>query len=231
MARLGGAVAREIRRHRLAQGMSAQQLADACEKIGAPIARTVISNIENGRRTNVSVAEVLVFARALGVPPAALVFPAGYEPSVEYLPNKVADPLAAIDWWSGEQLAPDDRSLSLRTFPPDAAQTPARWALYLMRKHRELLNRIRDLRKGAWETSIIDMQNGVTDSHEAAVAREVAVQLEYRLFDLREELRARGLVVPELPGGMTLKARPEEHWEESDGEITGRWTTHGTPPL
>ncbi|MET8138171.1 helix-turn-helix transcriptional regulator [Streptomyces sp. NPDC005251] len=60
------------------RGETVPAVSDRCAALGANIPRTVISNIENGRRTNVSVAEVLALASALGQAPAALVFPAGY---------------------------------------------------------------------------------------------------------------------------------------------------------
>lgn len=100
--RLALAIAGEVRRHRQAQGLSAQQLSDRCSELGLPIQRSVLANLESGRRTTVTVAEVLVLAGALGIAPAQLVFPAGYQPSVEALPDKETGPLNAIDWFAGQ---------------------------------------------------------------------------------------------------------------------------------
>ncbi|WP_329446581.1 helix-turn-helix transcriptional regulator [Streptomyces canus] len=229
MARVGTGIAQEIRRHRLAAGMSAQQLSDACAALGADIPRTVISNIENGRRTNVSVAEVLVFARALGQPPAALVFPAGYVSEVEYLPSKTSDPLEAEDWWSGQNLAPDQRMKALYAWPPS---DPTReWAMNIARKHREVVSRIRTLYRSAFESEVLERTAHEPDN-ESETARAVAKQLEYHLYDIRDEMARRGLIVPELPAGMTINKRPEEHVTHGDeGEIVGRWTQHGPPPF
>lgn len=82
--------------------MSAQQLADECKKLGMPIQRSVIANFENGRRANVSVAELLVFAAALKVSPMELVFPVGYEHSCEGLPGRVDETYDWAQWFSGE---------------------------------------------------------------------------------------------------------------------------------
>lgn len=81
--------------------MSAQQLSDACAALGVEIPRTVLSNLENGRRGNVTVAELLALGAALAVPPAALVYPVGYETEVEILPGVTVDAKEAVDWVSG----------------------------------------------------------------------------------------------------------------------------------
>lgn len=101
MARVSTTIATELRRIRQERGMSAQKLADRCGELGAPIPRTVLSNLENGRRGNVTVAELLVLAAALDVPPATLVFPVGRTEEVEVLPNNSVHPLSAIQWLSG----------------------------------------------------------------------------------------------------------------------------------
>lgn len=100
--RLAQSIAREVRRHRQEQGLSAQQLSDRCAELGVPIQRTVLANMESGRRTTVTVAEVLVLAAALGVAPGQLMFPVGFQEKVEMLPNQEREPMAALDWVSGK---------------------------------------------------------------------------------------------------------------------------------
>lgn len=99
--RLALSIAREVRRHRTRLGLSAAQLSARCGLIGMPIQRSVLANLESGRRTTVTVAEVLVLARALNVPPGALIFPAGYEQMVETLPGAWAEPGFSVEWLSG----------------------------------------------------------------------------------------------------------------------------------
>lgn len=128
--RLALSVAREVRRHRQAAGMSAQQLADRCSEIGMPIKRSVLANLESGRRTTVSISEVLVLAAALDIPPALLVFPVGYEEAQEVLPKAEMEPLQAVDWFSGVSAEPvRDRPFANNT-------------LFLFRRHRSLVNRM-----------------------------------------------------------------------------------------
>lgn len=101
-ARLTQTVAREIRRHRDRQKLSAQQLADRTAELGMPIPRNVLANLESGRRGTVSVAEILVVAAALGVAPMELICPVGYDEQLETLPGRTMDPLTASRWIDGE---------------------------------------------------------------------------------------------------------------------------------
>ncbi|RAJ61707.1 helix-turn-helix protein [Streptomyces sp. Amel2xB2] len=101
--RLAAVIAGEVFRYRRNRSMSAQALSDRTTELGMTIPRAVISNLENGRRTSVSVAELLVLAAALDVPPAALVFPVGYAESTEALPGAMTPPFEAVRWFAGEE--------------------------------------------------------------------------------------------------------------------------------
>lgn len=109
-ARLALSVAREVRRHRQAKGMSAQQLSDRCAAIGMPIQRSVLANLESGRRTTVTIAEIIILAAALEVPALALVFPAGYEKTFEGLPGKSGGTYEWAFWFTGEEALPYEES-------------------------------------------------------------------------------------------------------------------------
>ncbi len=114
--RLASVVAQELRRYREQRGMSAQQLADACTQAGMPIQRSVIANFENGRRASVGVAELLVFAHVLDIPPVSLICPAGYEPEMEVLPGLSTDPYTAASWISGQSYMGAERGREKRSF-------------------------------------------------------------------------------------------------------------------
>lgn len=94
-------VASELRKHRQRRGLSTQGLADACEQLGYPIKRQVLANLENGRRDAVSVPELLVLGKALGVPPALLVFPVGEALSCEPLPEQTRPLWESLQWFGG----------------------------------------------------------------------------------------------------------------------------------
>lgn len=188
-ARVLRTVAGEVRRHRITRGMSHQQLADECARLGHPrLQRAVINNLENGRKRDVSVADVLVLAAALEVAPAALVFPAGYAAEVEYLPGQTADPLQAADWFAGEQ-APEDSALAL------------------MRRHRELERRVRGLYRRIWEQGIAQQRYGLElEDAEAEAGREMARELVDQLHELRRVMEGDGLELPPLPAGLDRPA-------------------------
>lgn len=84
--------------------MSAQRLSEACGELGLSIPRSVLANLESGRRETVSVAELLVLAAALEVPPLQLLFPVGYAEEVEPLPGVKVTPYDAVLWGRGLQL-------------------------------------------------------------------------------------------------------------------------------
>lgn len=101
-ARLANRVAAEVRRHRMRREMSAQQLSDACVKLGLPLSRSALANFESGRRPTVSVAEVITLGKALGVPPIELVFPVGQSELSEVLPGQEMGTWQALRWFAGE---------------------------------------------------------------------------------------------------------------------------------
>ncbi|MFD5050842.1 helix-turn-helix domain-containing protein [Streptomyces tendae] len=103
-ARLSLSVAREVRRHRQAKGLSAQQLSERCSSLGMPIQRSVLANLESGRRTTVTIAEVLVLAAALEIPPTSLIVPVGYEEEFEALPGVRGESYDWALWVAGEEI-------------------------------------------------------------------------------------------------------------------------------
>lgn len=80
--------------------MTAQQLAEQCRELGAPIHRSTITKIENGR-TRFDLGELLVLAAALFIPPVALVFPGPYNDEIDVLPELKATQFDAAQWFSG----------------------------------------------------------------------------------------------------------------------------------
>jgi transcriptional regulator with XRE-family HTH domain len=82
--------------------LTGQQLADDTERLGYPITRSQIANYESGRKQSLDVAELLVLAAALGVPPVALLFPNLPDGDVEVLPGQVMASADAMRWFTGE---------------------------------------------------------------------------------------------------------------------------------
>ncbi|MGF0308905.1 helix-turn-helix domain-containing protein [Rhodococcus sp. IEGM1428] len=97
-------VAGEVRRLRGKDhsAMSAAKLADRTEEIGYGISRSVVADLETGRKKSIDVPELLVLAAALGVSPAQLVFPDLPRGKVEVLPGLDQESHDALRWFSGE---------------------------------------------------------------------------------------------------------------------------------
>lgn len=103
-------IGREVQRWRKVRKVSAQKVAAETKARGFEIKRSVLANLESGRRTSVSVPELLILADVLNVPPAILLFPVGYKDAVEVFPQTAAKPYLAIGWFIGERSAPTDDS-------------------------------------------------------------------------------------------------------------------------
>lgn len=117
--RLARGFGENLKRLRQGRFASALELAEACEALGYPIGRNAIANIESGRKTSVPVHEVLVLARALRVPPLALLFDLTSTTPVAVLPDFEAEPWPAVEWFTGEgelrstyRYGPDAESLT-----------------------------------------------------------------------------------------------------------------------
>jgi hypothetical protein len=82
---------------------SAQWLADETERLGYPISRSQIANYESGRKQGLDVAELMVLAAALGLPPVALLFGGHPDDLVEVLPAQKGTSVAALAWFTGDR--------------------------------------------------------------------------------------------------------------------------------
>lgn len=95
---------------------SAQWLADQTEALGYTVTRSVISDLELGRRRYVTTAEISVLAAALTVPPAFLIYPEQPDGLVEVLPGTGVPSTRAVMWFSGERIyQPSPRQVGLES--------------------------------------------------------------------------------------------------------------------
>jgi hypothetical protein len=94
-------VAQEVRR--LRGSRSAQWLSDRTAELGYPVTRSVIADLENGRRRYVTTAELIILAVALNTTPIALMYPGpNYREEIRVMPK--FEPLPevwAVQWFSG----------------------------------------------------------------------------------------------------------------------------------
>ncbi len=212
-ARMARQVAREVRRYREMRRprMSVQRLSDRTAELGMPIPRSVLANLESGRRDTVSVAEVLVLAAALDVAPIELICPVGFDKEAEMLPGRMMDPLYALRWLTGELKldVSDDGTWIMRT-PGTAEQS----STYLVEYHDELINRLRTQEADAARALADASAEGADDRALAEARYKIGAAQEWRDFireplrRVRAEMHDRGMLLPELP--------PDIKLEESD---------------
>lgn len=88
--------------------MSVLALVARCSELGMPLDRSVIAKLERGLRQSLTLAELLVLARALNVPPLRLVFPVGTAARAEVLPGVEVDTWQAAQWFTGHEAFPAD---------------------------------------------------------------------------------------------------------------------------
>lgn len=175
--RLAHSIGRQVHHYRNARQpkMSAQQLADECDKLGLPIPRSVIAKIESGSRSFVSADELLVLAAALRVPPARLIAPVGFADTVEALPERSWSSWDAAKWIIGDMtLVADGQLGSPHPFEP----------IRLFREHDELVAHRQKAFASADTTGL-----GVID-------------IDRRIVDARARMRSLGLRPPPLPGNL-----------------------------
>jgi transcriptional regulator with XRE-family HTH domain len=92
-----------VRARRKVLSLTAQHLAVRTEEHGYPLTRVAISKIEsNSRSGKVDVAEVMVLAQALGIPPVMLLFADLPDGEVEVLPGQRMATDEALLWFTGE---------------------------------------------------------------------------------------------------------------------------------
>lgn len=117
--------------------LSAQKLADRCNELGFPdIKRDAIVSLEIGRRTRVSVDELLALAYALEVSPAFLMMPPDPRSSVRLIesvePVRITE---AVAWLAGEEPYPGmdpERFYEENVIDSDVAEHPAYRAVRIL---------------------------------------------------------------------------------------------------
>jgi transcriptional regulator with XRE-family HTH domain len=201
--RLTRVIAGEVRRYRQERKMSTQQLDDKTAELGMRIPRSVLANLESGRRDTISAAEILVLAAALDVPPALLLFPIGRRELMDALPDMPLQPWQAFTWFTGERefaiFTGAGARLAALTGPPDSGGE-----ISMFRQH--------ELHERSWRRAWWSLQNATKAVREAATAEEAQTQqavsenmteqvnaAEDDLRMIRRRMKEQGLIPPPLP--------------------------------
>jgi transcriptional regulator with XRE-family HTH domain len=201
-------VAERIRAARDAAGLTVPELAQRCADRGLPIPRSTITNLETGRRTSVDLAEFLVIADALAVPPISLLFPVGTTASMEVLPGREVSTWAALTWFTGEE--------RLTAAPPEGSD---RAVLETFRAHDDAVAAAatssalsKDRRRKASTT--LDPSRRADLLEKAAGYEELAFGDCEELKAFRDRMRARGLTPPALPPELAFIDEQDTDGEE-----------------
>lgn len=120
-------IAGAIKKHRRG---SAQELADRTAELGYPISRAQIANYESSRKKNLDIAELLILAAALDVPPMVLLYPDLPDGEVEVIPHRPGTSWAAYMWATG--MAPSFTK-------PEATPTDGEELISAVRERSELI--------------------------------------------------------------------------------------------
>ncbi|MFD5430458.1 helix-turn-helix domain-containing protein [Streptomyces sp. NPDC127084] len=199
-----GRIAQRVRVSRKAAALTMAEVAQGCADRGLPeFTEHSLKNLESGRKTSVTVAEIVVLADVLGVPPVTLLFPLGSSATVEVLPGREVSTWDAVAWFTGE--SPLDE--------PAPAGT-ARDVLDVFRQHGDLVaaalssyTLARERRRAASTT--LDRTRRATLLQRAQGYEEHAFEDCQELRAFRGRMRDRELAPPALPDELTFVDEPE----------------------
>ncbi len=153
-------IAVAIRQTRFVRRMSAQDVADETACLGYPISRAMLANYESGRKQGLDVAELMVLARALGVPPVTLLFGGLPDEAGEFLPGEKTTSVAALAWfigdreiaWPGPEFEPDEA----RACADAAIADPGSPAVAVLDLIRQRAEKHLEIHLARWALSVID---------------------------------------------------------------------------
>lgn len=99
------------------EGRSAKWLAERTAEFGYPVSATVIAKLDSGHRgAHLQVAELIVLAAALGVPPVTLLYPQMPDGAVDVIPGVTTSGIEAVRWFGGETALAGTDSTGRPTF-------------------------------------------------------------------------------------------------------------------
>lgn len=197
--RIKANVAGEVRRRRKEMGWSAQDLADRCERLGHPIPRNVIANMESGRRASLPLVDVMVLAAALETYPGCLIFPVGYVDRTQELPFQDLVPTwDALRRFTGEQDVPGHDAGLVPDFEAHANLVST--ALTALEEEERA--------RFTAEAATSHAQQEEAERRRAKFADQ-ALSAKYHLRYLRRDLRDDGATPPDLPPALADVDPPE----------------------
>ncbi|MFD7131872.1 helix-turn-helix domain-containing protein [Streptomyces sp. NPDC059894] len=197
-------IAQEMREARKAAGLTMGEVAQGCADRGlTEITEQSVKNLESGRKASMTIADFVVLADVLGVPPVTLLFPLGTSATVEVLPGREVSTWDALAWFTGE--TPMDQP---------APEGTARDVLDVFRNHGDLVSAAtastalaKERRRAASTT--LDRARRATLLERAEGYEEHAFEDCQELRAFRGRMRERGLVPPALPDELAFVDQPD----------------------
>ncbi|MFF4203109.1 helix-turn-helix domain-containing protein [Streptomyces sp. NPDC001668] len=206
-------IAQEMREARKAAGLTMGEVAQECADRGlTEITEQSVKNLESGRKASMTIADFVVLADVLGVPPVTLLFPLGSSATVEVLPGREVSTWDALAWFTGE--TPMDQP---------APEGTARDVLDVFRNHGDLVSAAtastalaKERRRAASTT--LDRARRATLLERAEGYEEHAFEDCQELRAFRGRMRERGLVPPALPDELAFVDQPDTPTHPEDSE-------------
>ncbi|MEU3098481.1 helix-turn-helix transcriptional regulator [Streptomyces sp. NPDC006967] len=206
-------IAQEMREARKAAGLTMGEVAQGCADRGlTEITEQSVKNLESGRKASMTIADFVVLADVLSVPPVTLLFPLGSSATVEVLPGREVSTWDALAWFTGE--TPMDQP---------APEGTARDVLDVFRSHGDLVaaaavsTALAKERRRAASTTL-DRARRATLLQRAEGYEEHAFEDCQELRAFRARMRARSLVPPALPDELAFVDQPEIETQVEDSE-------------
>ncbi len=196
--------------------MTAVQLSARCEELGLPIHRTTLSKIEKGR-SSFDLAELIVLARALNVPPLQLIYPDLPDGIIEAWPSQNARAVDAAQWFSGERIQLNDGRFIESTYAGLEGETVPRLEVSrLISNAAQQLQRQYEKLEAIRASDSTDKQ-GVT---EAALARIDHHTRDLRSFLMHTARDASYTINPGIyPPGLLESAVMDTQWSAESARI------------
>ncbi|WP_238011563.1 helix-turn-helix transcriptional regulator [Dactylosporangium sp. AC04546] len=192
-------VAGQVKFWRDQRKLSANELSQRTAELGSEVPRSVIANLENGRRESISVDELLILGAALNVPPLLLLTPVGRVQNLRILPDVESTPWFSRGWIIGARLV-DYAGSSVQKWR-DGRRVVALYDVHrtLVQQYVQVQARIRRI---ADQTQLAARTALDHERFLQALVNELARSL-HALRTHRQLIEREGFLIPELPPALT----------------------------
>jgi transcriptional regulator with XRE-family HTH domain len=195
---------KNIARFRRAAKLSGEELA---ARAGSGLTRSIIANLENGRKGDVTTTQLLAISVALSINPGELLFalddPYQVVTVTEYNAIPVTAPTwVAYGWFTGAFIPVEMTGATEHSRPPSSWNSESKQHVFHRIQERfHLLQKEATL---ATEAASLDREDWSPDSAKAAQIDRELTETRARLYALERNLRAEGVNLDREPNGPGL---------------------------